>query len=210
MRGVTFHAPTPGVAALALVLMTLVPAGGTALAADGTVASTATAAAPRLQRSLAHYVVPSVNMIREDGKAVRLQDEFADQRPIVLNFIYTSCNGICPMLSQTLSMLQRSLGKDRDAVRIISVSIDPEQDTPARLTEYANQFHAGPEWHHYTGTTQASLQVQRAFNVYRGDKMSHTPVTLMRPAPGKDWVRFDGYASAEDLLRELPQPIASR
>jgi len=46
------------------------------------------------------------------------------------------------------------------------------------------------------------LAVQRAFGAYRGDKMSHTPLTLMRSAPGKPWVRFDGFARADDLLAE--------
>jgi protein SCO1 len=53
----------------------------------------------------------------------------------------------------------------------------------------------------------ASIAVQRAFDVYRGDKMSHTPVTLLRAAPGKPWVRIDGTGS---LLTELRQFTASR
>jgi protein SCO1/2 len=40
--------------------------------------------------------------------------------------------------------------------------------------------------------------------VYRGDKMGHTPVTLVRTAPGAPWVRFDGFATADMLLQELP------
>jgi protein SCO1/2 len=46
------------------------------------------------------------------------------------------------------------------------------------------------------------VTVQKAFNAYLGDKMSHTPLTLMRAAPGKPWVRLDGFARAEDLLAE--------
>ena len=44
------------------------------------------------------------------------------------------------------------------------------------------RFHAGPEWQHYTGTVEASLAAQRGFNVWRGDKMSHMPVMLLRAA----------------------------
>jgi len=173
------------------------------------VAVPATTAASRVSRSLAEYTVPSVELVREDGKVVRFSDELADTRPVVLNFIYTTCNGICPMLSQTFSFLQSKLGAQRDSVHLVSVSIDPEQDTPQRLTEYAKQFHAGPEWHHYTGTLAASVLVQRSFGVYRGDKMSHTPVTLLRPAPGMPWVRFDGYATADELIQELGDRIAN-
>jgi len=177
-------------------------------AASSTAAPGVGATAAGASRSLAAYSVPQVDLVRDDGKVVRLADELADSRPVVLNFIYTTCNGVCPMLSQTFSFLQSKLGAQRDRVLLASISIDPEQDTPPRLAAYAKRFHAGPEWHHYTGTLAASVLVQRAFGVYRGDKMSHTPVTLLRPAPGGPWVRFDGFATADQLLRELPDRIA--
>jgi protein SCO1/2 len=153
-------------------------------------------------RSLAEYLIPDVTMVREDGKSVNLAAELNDGRPVVLNFIYTSCTTICPMSSQVLEQFQDDLGGAREAVHLMSISIDPEQDTPARLREYAGRFHALKGWDHYSGTLAASLAVQKAFNAYRGDKMSHIPLTLVRAAPGKPWVRFDGFARAQDLLAE--------
>src|ERR1700675_2092318 len=140
--------------------------------------------------------------MRDDGKSVDLRDELDDGRPVVVNFIYTSCTTICPMSSQIFEQFQEDLGDARNSVHLVSISIDPEQDTPARLRAYARQFHAGKGWNHYSGTMAASIAVQRAFNAYRGDKMSHVPLTLARAAPGKPWVRFDGFARADDLLAE--------
>lgn len=156
-----------------------------------------------INRSVNNYTIPEVKLVREDGKTVSLPDELNDGRPVVMNFIYTTCTTICPLMSQTLERLQGMLGADRDKVHLVSISIDPEADTPARLAAYARRHHAGPEWQHYTGTVQASAEAQRAFDVYRGDKMSHTPVTLVRLAVGKPWIRFDGFASADDLLKEI-------
>jgi protein SCO1/2 len=161
-------------------------------------------------RSVVDYATPAVKLTRDDGKAVLFTDELNDGRPVVLTFIYTTCTSICPLSSQILSQLQTKLGTEREHVHLMSVSIDPEHDTPARLKDYAKKFSAGPAWQHYTGTVAASTTVQRAFDVYRGDKMSHTPVTLLRPAPGKPWVRIDGFASADSLLTELQQFTASR
>jgi protein SCO1 len=161
-------------------------------------------------RTLAAYAVPDVELVRDDGKAVRLGRELEDGRPVVLSFIYTSCTTVCPMLSATLAQLQRRLGPARDRVHLMSISIDPEFDTPARLHEYASKLGAGPEWQHYGGTLAASQAAQRAFGVYRGDKMNHMPVTLVRAAPGAEWVRIDGFATADELLAELPAAIASR
>jgi protein SCO1/2 len=106
--------------------------------------------------------------------------------------------------------LQSQLGRDRDRVHLVSISIDPEEDTPARLRAYAKKFGAGPEWQHYTGTMAASIATQRAFDVYRGDKMNHNPVTLFRPAPGKPWLRMDGFVTPDDLLSAYHDSIASR
>jgi protein SCO1/2 len=155
-----------------------------------------------VQRSEANYPAPDVKLVREDGKTVSLSAELNDGRPVVLNFIYTSCTTICPMSSQVFEQLQERLGARHEPVHLVSISIDPEQDTPARLRAYAQQFHAAPGWDHYTGTAAATSAVQRAFNAYRGDKMSHAALTLARAAPGKPWIRIEGFASVEDLLAE--------
>jgi protein SCO1/2 len=141
-------------------------------------------------------------LVRDDGLKVQLAREINDGRPVLLNFIYTTCPGICPLMSQVFSQFQARLGDQRDKVHMISISIDPEQDTPRRLREYAKQFGAGSQWQHYTGTVDASIAAQKAFNAYGGDKMSHDPLTLMRAAPGKPWVRIVGFATSEDLLQQ--------
>jgi protein SCO1/2 len=105
-------------------------------------------------------------------------------------------------MSQVFAQFEQKLGPERARVHLMSISIDPEEDTLARLREYARKFHAGPEWQHYTGTIEASLAAQRAFAVYRGDKMSHAPVTLLRTAPGMPWSRIDGLVTPDELLTE--------
>jgi protein SCO1 len=161
-------------------------------------------------RIVAAYQLPDVQLVRDDGKRVDLDSELNDGRPVVVAFVYTSCTTICPLTSQTLAELQRKLGADRDRVHLMSITIDPERDTPERLRAYAQKFHAGPEWQHYTGTLAASQAAQRAFGVYRGDKMEHQPAILVRAAPGADWVRIDGFPTADEVLAELPQARAAR
>ena len=164
----------------------------------------------RATRSTADYTLPQVSLVRDDGKSVMLADELDDGRPVVLNFIFTTCGSICPVMSQTFSQLQAKLGDERDKVHMVSISIDPEQDTPARLTEYSKKYRAGPQWRFYTGTTEASLAAQRAFLAFRGDKMDHTPVTFLRAGAGGRWMRIDGFASSDELLTELRQLGAVR
>ncbi len=173
------------------------------LAAAGMMSQVTAVAATKANRSTVEYVIPQVALVRDDGKSVSLPDELNDGRPVVMNFIFTTCTTICPLLSQTLARLQDELGSERNRVHIVSISIDPEEDTPTVLAAYAKRYHAGPEWQHYTGTVEAIIATMKAFNAFRGDKMSHTPLTLVRVSPGKPWVRFDGFATADELLQEI-------
>ena len=155
-----------------------------------------------ISRSEALYEPPSVTLVRQDGTKVAFPQELDDGRPVLLDFIYTSCTTVCPVTSQIFSDLQQKLGKDLENTKMISISIDPEYDTPARLRDYAKKFHAEPQWQHYTGTQEASVAMQRAFDVYRGDKMQHFPVTFLRAGLGKPWLRLEGFATPDMLARE--------
>jgi protein SCO1 len=165
-------------------------------------------AAP-LTRSTVSYQAPAVTLVREDGSHVSLPRELDDGRPVLLNFIFTTCSSICPLTSRTLEEFQRKLASNAARVHLMSISIDPEQDTPARLSEYARKFHAGPDWQYYSGTLAASIATQRAFDVYRGEKMSHSPVTLLRSAPGKPWLRIEGFVTPDELLDDFHKLLAS-
>jgi len=169
----------------------------------------AVATAATVSRLSVSYEPPAVSLVRADGKSVSFPRELDDGRPVLLNFIFTTCSSVCPLTSRTLEEFQLKLGPEATKLHMMSISIDPEQDTPARLREYARKFHAGPEWHYYTGTVAASIAAQKAFDVYRGEKMSHTPVTLMRSAPGKPWLRIEGFVTPDELVDDYQKLLAS-
>lgn len=155
------------------------------------------------QRSVGSYKIPDVMLVDMNGEKRSLRDRLNGNEPIMLNFIFTSCTSICPVMSATFRNVQEALGKESDKVRMVSISIDPENDTPARLKEYAERFHAGPQWQMLTGSIESSIAVQRAFSVFRGDKMSHTPVIFLRArGANSHWVRLDGLANAQDIIKE--------
>jgi protein SCO1/2 len=156
-----------------------------------------------LNRSLVNYTLPDVSVIRQDGKKLSLRKELDDGRPVMLNFIFTSCSAICPMLSHVFSRVQDKLAD----VHLVSISIDPENDTPAQLLEYGKKFSAGKHWDYYTGTTETSIAIQKAFKAYGGDKMNHTSVIFMRAAPNKPWVRLEGFASPDAIIQEYTTMI---
>jgi protein SCO1/2 len=162
-----------------------------------------------IKRSVVDIAVPATKLVRQDSTAVTLSGELADKKPVVLAFMYTSCTTVCPVTSQILAKAQELLGKDLEGVRLVSISIDPEYDSAARLTEYSKKFDAKPQWQHYTGTVANSVAVQKVFNAYRGDKMNHLPLFFVNGGGKKAWVRLEGFPAAEQVVKELREQAKS-
>jgi protein SCO1/2 len=145
-------------------------------------------------------VLDGIDLIDQDGRPVALADVLGTDEPVMVNFIFTTCTTICPVMSAGFSQLQSSLGDERDRVRLVSISIDPEADTPATLRAYALRYHAGKSWVFLTGTIEASEAAQRAFGADRGDKTGHAPTTYVRRSRHGAWEQLDGLSSGERLL----------
>ncbi len=154
-------------------------------------------------RSEHHYQVPDLEMLDQSGKVVSLKTLLERDQPVVLNFIFTTCPTVCPVLSATFSQVQQQMS-DANAL-MVSISIDPEYDVPEQLQEYATRYSAQNHWQFITGTLKQSVAVQKAFDIYRGNKMNHVPATFLRAGPDAPWVRLEGFTSSDELLHEYHQ-----
>jgi protein SCO1/2 len=154
------------------------------------------------------YQVPEISLIDMNYQAVLLPEAFVSDKPVVLNFIYTSCTTICPILSATFSQIQRELGTDSAGLRMISISIDPEQDSPERLQDYARRFKSSVNWHFLTGDIEDIINIQKALDAYRGDKMNHIPLTFLYSANVDTWIRMEGFPSAAEIVAEYRELLA--
>lgn len=184
------------VARLALLVLSMVvllaPAQGHTPAAGSDAAA--------VQRSEQRYQVPGVKVLTADGRARSLRSLIDDGRPVVLTFLYTSCTTVCPVTSHVIDEFVRALGPEAPQVNVVSVSIDPDHDTVARLAEHARS--RGAQGSFVTGDPQSSEAVQRAFDAWRGDKMNHDAVIFLRAPASPVWVRLDGLVSPRRLLDE--------
>jgi cytochrome oxidase Cu insertion factor (SCO1/SenC/PrrC family) len=108
--------------------------------------------------------VPEFVLLERSGKTVRL----ADLRGAiwVVDFIYTTCRDTCPMQTAEMAKLQEQL-KDATTVRLLSISVDPETDTPKVLSRYADRYKAdASQWLFLTGAKeQISRLVQEGFRL---------------------------------------------
>jgi protein SCO1/2 len=149
------------------------------------------------------YAVPDVELIDQSGTPVALRTLLEADQPVALNFIFTTCTTICPVMTATFAQMRRELGESAGRVRLVSISIDPEYDRPGVLKAYAERFHAGADWSFLTGDGAEISQVLSSFKTFAGSKMNHQPITLLKRPRSPTWIRIDGLASGEDLAHEV-------
>jgi protein SCO1 len=159
-------------------------------------------AAARYGRADRAYQVPNVNLIDQDGRSIALQSLLDTTSPVFLNFIFASCSTVCPVLSAGLAGFQHSLGDRTARPLLVSITIDPEHDTPEVLHAYARRFDARQGWLFLTGARADVDSVMQAFDVYVSNRMNHRPVTLMRRGNSDHWTRIEGFMSVADYARE--------
>lgn len=157
------------------------------------------------KKTLETYQVPEVTLINQDGEQVHLRTLLDGEEPIVLDFIYGTCTTICPVLSVGFSHFQRKTTRNGDKVRLVSISIDPDNDTPELMKAYRQKYDGQPGWELLTGKREHVTLVLKEFDAYVANKMDHYPLTLLRAPGDEKWVRLYGLLSASDLMKEYKQ-----
>ena len=150
----------------------------------------------------ASYELPDVTLTDQNGNKVSAAALFNGEDPMMVSFIFTTCTTICPVLSAIFTQAQKRYSNELEGVKLISISIDPEYDTPVRLQEYAKRFHAKEGWTFLTGDLDDIIEVLDSFDAYYGDKMNHIPLTLIRKQGASTWLRLEGFPDASDLVEE--------
>ena len=151
----------------------------------------------------ARVEVPDVDLVDQDGKTVPVRSLLQSGKPVVVSFIFTTCTTICPMLSTIVSRVQAKLG-DRvgPEVSLVSISVDPGRDTPARLKAYAARHHAKPGWTWLTGGRGAVEQVLRGMGAYTPSFTDHPPMVLVGDGAG-GWTRLNGFPSQAAIVAQV-------
>jgi protein SCO1/2 len=144
--------------------------------------------------------LPNTAVVTQDNKSLSFYDDVLKGKIVILSFIYTTCRDICPVVTARLSQLEEKLGDvvGRD-IFFVSVSIDPVNDTPEKLKEYANAFSAGPSWLFLTGKP-ADMEVIRYKLGERREKISQhrNEILLYNDATG-DWERASVFGDLNTL-----------
>ena len=152
-----------------------------------------------------------LELLDRHGKPVRFQSQAVAGRIVVIDFVYTTCTTICPILSAVMAQVQDRLGARLGTeVRPISISIDPTRDTPERLDAYARKFGAGPEWIWLTGQKPAVDQVLIGLDAYTPNFVDHASSVLIGDARKNNWTRLFGFPSPEEILAHVDELVTAR
>ena len=197
---------TLGVAALALAVL-LAP--GTEAPAHKSILKVKFAERRELNVVIDNFVLTDQNGERVEFSKLR-------GKPVVINFMYTSCPDVCPLLTASLKIVRDHMNRaEARDIRFLSITTDPEVDTPKVLKAYSRRHQAdGAHWSWLTGEAQELAPVWQAFGVSvqrlaRG-LIEHTTLTVVADAKGH--MRFAYFGSAPDpdvLLKDL-RALATR
>jgi protein SCO1 len=145
------------------------------------------------------------------GRAVKLKSDVIADRIVVLDFVYTTCTTVCPVLTALLANVQSQLDEGaRQDVRLVSITVDPARDTPARLQEYAQRHGVKPGWFWLTGPTGRINEVLKGFGAYTPSFEDHPPLVLVGDARSGQWTRFYGFADPKAVLAKVDELRAAR
>lgn len=150
--------------------------------------------------------IPDVTVLDEEGRPRLFYSDLVKGRVVAVNFLFTNCTTICPPLGATFGRLRKLLGEraGRD-VHLISVSVDPTNDTPARLKAWSAKFGQGPGWHLVTGEKAEIVRLLKALGAYTADPNNHPPLVLVGDDTRDNWTRAYGLAPPAKLAALIDQ-----
>ncbi len=149
-------------------------------------------------------LAPEFTLTDQEGQPLSLADLRGEA--VLLDFIFTRCAGPCPILTSAHVSLQRALPAEvAQGTRFLSVSLDPEYDTPARLKAYAEQRGADlARWSFLTGDPEQVREILRDYHVgtivQPDGTLDHLVITFLIAPDGRIARRYLGLQQPEDAI----------
>lgn len=147
--------------------------------------------------------IADVPVVDQSGAAKRFYSELVKDRIVAINFIFTSCTTICPTLGANFARVQSLLGDSGKDVSLISISIDPVNDTPARLAAWSEKLGAKPGWTLVTGERNDIDALLKSVGAFTPDKNDHGPLIVLGDDRTGRWQRMNGFAAPSKIVSAL-------
>ena len=164
-------------------------------APDGTATAwMAPGAMPSRLELIREQHLPNVPLITQDGRQVRFYDDLVKGHAVAINFMFTSCRAACPLTAANIRDVQEALRvRLKQPVSFLSISLNPEFDSPEVLHAYAEANGAGPGWTFLTGARADVELLRRSLGAYDLDPeldkipTQHTGLLIIGNEPTGRW-----------------------
>lgn len=170
--------------------------------------ATALAAA---ETSPAHNYFTDVVLTDQDGKPVRFYSDVLQGKTVVVESFFATCTGTCPIMNATFARIQAAvgdrLGKD---VFLVSITVDAENDTPAKLKEYAGRMKARPGWIFLTGKKENVDQALHKLGLKVESRESHKNLFIVGNEPKGLWKKVFGLSKPDEVVSIVQGVIDDR
>ncbi|HKU74114.1 MAG TPA: SCO family protein [Pyrinomonadaceae bacterium] len=169
-------------------------------------ASLAVAQQPGLSAAAKYF--SDVELINQDGQKMQFYSDVLKNKVVIINAFFSTCTSVCPPMNRNLEKVQDALGErlGKDAF-LVSITIDPETDTPTRLKEYSRRFHARPGWIFLTGKKENVDWALYKLGQYVETKGDHSTVIIIGNEPKGLWKKALGLAKSDELVRIVEDVI---
>lgn len=144
--------------------------------------------------------VPAVTLLDQQTNAQPLKRLFQD-KVVVVNFVFTSCRSVCPIITAVMKRIQQLLaGHLGDSVVLVSISLQPQQDTPEKLAQFSASLGSLPHWLWLTGVAADVAQTLSAFGINpNAAAEAHPPLVFV--GRGNDWFKWVGLPDAQQVAQ---------
>jgi len=161
------------------------------------------------ESSPAQNYFTDVVLVNQDGEKMRFYSDVLKGKTVVISAFFTTCTSVCPTMNRNLEKVQEALGEriGKD-VFIVSISVDPETDTPERLKAYARKFHAKPGWIFLTGKKENVDWALYKVGQYVEEKNDHTTGLIIGNEATGLWKKAFGLTKTAELV-ELVQSFVN-
>jgi protein SCO1 len=149
-----------------------------------------------------------VELLNQNGEKVRFYSDVLKGKIVIVNAFFTTCTSVCPPMNRNMEKIQEALGDrvGRD-VFLVSITVDPEVDTPARLKDYAQKFHAGRGWIFLTGKKENLDWALYKLGQYVENKDDHKTIFIIGNEPTGLWKKAFGMANVAELVQVVESVV---
>ena len=143
-----------------------------------------------------------VELVNQDGVKMRLYSDLMKGHTVVIIPFFTTCTAVCPPMNATMSKIQQELG-DRVGkdVHLISISVDPETDTPERLKAYGAKFKAKPGWYLVGGKKENVDTALSKLGMFVENRNDHNTIMVIGNVQTGLWKKAFALAAPAELVK---------